>query len=76
MIENQSDLHGDVRRVLEHPGPVVCDVRVIPNESREPRLSSVQRPDGSMVSRPLEDLFPFLSREEFRANMIIPVLED
>ncbi len=76
VIENQSRLNADVRRVLDYPGPVVCDVRVIPDESRSPRLSSVQKPDGSLVSRPLEDLFPFLDRDEFRANMLIPVLEE
>jgi acetolactate synthase-1/2/3 large subunit len=76
VMENQMDLREQVRRVLAMPGPVVCDVHVIPDESREPRLSSVQRPDGSMVSRPMEDLYPFLDREEFRANMLIPVLPD
>ena len=38
--------------------------------------STMQRPDGSIVSKPLEDLFPFLDREEFRSNMLIPTLED
>ena len=76
VIEDQSDLRAAVRRVLDTPGPVVCDVRVIPDESRAPRLSSVQKPDGSMVSRPLEDLFPFLEREEFLANMIVKPLSD
>jgi acetolactate synthase-1/2/3 large subunit len=36
----------------------------------------VQKPDGSMVSRPLEDLYPFLAREEFLANMIVKPLSD
>ena len=36
----------------------------------------MQKPDGSMVSKPLEDLWPFLEREEFLANMIIPPLEE
>jgi acetolactate synthase-1/2/3 large subunit len=57
-------------------GPVVIDVRVIPDEVRAPRLQSYQRPDGSFVSKPLEDLFPFLSREEFRENMIIKPLRE
>ncbi len=76
VIEDQRDLRGAVRRVLDTPGPVVCDVHVIPDESRAPRLSSVQKPDGSMVSRPLEDLYPFLEREEFLANMIVKPLSD
>jgi acetolactate synthase I/II/III large subunit len=75
VIEDQGDLRRHVRRVLRTPGPVVCDVRVLPDESREPRLSSVQRPDGSFVSKPIEDLYPFLSREEFLSNMIVPPLE-
>jgi len=57
-------------------GPVVVDVHVIPDEVRAPRLQSYQKPDGSFVSKPLEDLFPFLDREEFRSQMIIPTLED
>ena len=75
VIEDQTALHEEVRRVLEMAGPVVCDVRVIPDEVRAPRLSSTQRPDGSFVSKPLEDLWPFLDREEFAENMIIQPLE-
>jgi acetolactate synthase-1/2/3 large subunit len=76
VIENQRNLREDVRRVLDMPGPVVCDVRVIPDEVRAPRLSSYQKPDGSFVSRPLEDLWPFLPREEFFANMIVEPLPE
>jgi acetolactate synthase-1/2/3 large subunit len=39
-------------------------------------MSSAVRADGSMVSRPLEDLWPFLDREEFKANMLIPPILD
>ncbi|MGC1784917.1 MAG: thiamine pyrophosphate-binding protein [Acidobacteriaceae bacterium] len=75
-ISNQRNLREDVRRVLDTPGPVVCDVHVIPDETRAPRLSSAQRPDGSFVSRPLEDLWPFLDRNEFLENMIVTPLQD
>jgi acetolactate synthase-1/2/3 large subunit len=76
VIADQSNLRRDVRRVLDLPGPVVCDVHVIQDEVRAPRLSSVQRPDGSFVSKPLEDLWPFLDRDEFLSNMIVrPVPE-
>jgi len=49
---------------------------VPPDEVRAPRVMSVPRPDGSMVSKPLEDLWPFLDRQEFRENMIVPPLEE
>jgi acetolactate synthase-1/2/3 large subunit len=76
IITGQRNLADDIRRVLVTPGPVVCDVHVVVDEVRQPRLSSIQRPDGSFVSKPLEDLWPFLDREEFRANMLIPVIEE
>jgi acetolactate synthase-1/2/3 large subunit len=76
VIEDQSDLREQVRRVLRMPGPVVCEVKVILDEVRAPRVTSVQRPDGSFVSKPLEDLWPFLNREEFKENMMVePVNE-
>jgi acetolactate synthase-1/2/3 large subunit len=76
VIRDQSNLREDLRRVLSRGGPLVCDTYVLPDEVRGPRLSSVQRADGSFVSKPLEDLYPFLSREEFLSNMLIPVEEE
>jgi len=74
--EGHSDLRTAVRKVLRSRGPVVCDVHVIPDEIRAPRVTSIQRPDGSFISKPLEDLWPFLDRQEFAQNMIIePVRE-
>ena len=75
-LENMNRLREKVEEILGRQGPVVCEVMVSPDAGTMPKLSSAQKPDGSMVSRPLEDLWPFLDREEFRANMIVPVLED
>ena len=74
-IEQTSDLKEKINDILHLPGPVVCEVVVVPDEPRAPSLASFQRPDGSMVSRPLEDLWPFLDRKEFLSNMIIAPLE-
>jgi acetolactate synthase I/II/III large subunit len=76
LIADQAGLRDQVRGVLSEPGPLVCDVHVVPDEIRAPRISTVQRPDGSLVSKPLEDLWPFLDREEFRENMMVPTLEE
>src|SRR5258706_5139759 len=72
VLDSEVDLGIKIREVLDMAGPVVCEVVVAPDEPRVPRLASAQRPDGTMGSRPLEDLFPFLDREEFRKNMLIP----
>jgi acetolactate synthase-1/2/3 large subunit len=76
VIYDQTRLREEVREILATPGPMVVDVRVIPDESRAPRLQSYQRADGSMASKPLEDLWPFLSREEFLENMIVAPLPE
>lgn len=75
-IENDQDLVAKVRTHLDAPGPLVIEVITPREEPRAPSLSSARRPDGSMVSKPLEDLWPFLPRDEFLANMIIPPLPD
>jgi len=75
-ISERVNLEQQVRDVLDTDGPVICEVMVAPNEERIPRAASYIKPDGSMGSKPLEDLYPFLSRDEFRAQMIIPPLED
>ena len=75
-LEDQTDLRARVAALLNEPGPLVVDVMVPPDEVRAPRVISVPRPDGSMVSKPLEDLWPFLPRDEFLSNMIVPALPE
>ena len=36
-----------------------------------PTVSSIVNPDGTMSSRPLEDMFPFLDRDEYRSNLYV-----
>ena len=75
-ITDQSRLREEVRKVLDTPGPIVCEVCCLPEEPRVPSTASGQRADGSLYSKPLEDLWPFLDREEFLANMTVPPLPE
>jgi acetolactate synthase-1/2/3 large subunit len=75
-IERVDDLRAGIRSTLEQPGPSVCEILVPKDEPREPRITSRQRADGSFVSSPLEDLFPFLDRDEFKANMLVPTISE
>ncbi len=76
LLKDQTDLQKRVREILDGDGPSVTEVMVSPDQMTMPKLSSMQRPDGSMVSKPLEDLWPFLDRSEFLSNMIIPPLDE
>jgi acetolactate synthase-1/2/3 large subunit len=66
------DLERGIQTALEHTGPYVCDIMLDPDQPFEPRISSRQLPDGSIVSSNLEDMFPFLSDEEMAENMLVP----
>ncbi len=74
-ISTQRNLRGAIRSVLESPGPVVCEIMSVADEPRMPSIEARQQPNGSMVSTPIEDLWPFLDRSEFLSNMIVPPFE-
>jgi acetolactate synthase-1/2/3 large subunit len=66
------DLGRTLPRILDAPGPHVCEVMLDPAQGFEPKLSSRRLPDGRMVSSPLEDMAPFLDRDELAANLLVP----
>lgn len=70
-IESHRNIRAKVRQILQLEGPVVCDVTISPNQTTSPRISSAKNEDGTMSSRPLEDLWPFLDRDEFKKNMLV-----
>jgi acetolactate synthase-1/2/3 large subunit len=70
-ICNDAHLRQRIREVLDAPGPVVCEVLIDPDELVYPKVTSEVCPDGSMRSRPLEDMWPLLDRSELEANMSI-----
>ncbi|HOW58289.1 MAG TPA: thiamine pyrophosphate-binding protein [Candidatus Omnitrophota bacterium] len=71
-ISNHQNIRENIAEVLAGEGPMVCEVMTDPGLVTAPRLSSEIMPNGSIVSKPLEDLWPFLDRKEFYENMIIP----
>ncbi len=75
-ILNHESIKEQIGEVLRAEGPVICEVMVDPDLQTLPRLSSQILAGGSIISKPLEDLWPFLDREEFKANMIIKPIED
>ena len=64
-----------IRAALEVPAPCVAEVKMSATQPLIPRLASKKLPDGSIKSTPLEDLYPFLPREEFAANMTVKPAE-
>tara|TARA_R110000764_G_scaffold201658_1_gene286875 strand:+ start:300 stop:2087 length:1788 start_codon:yes stop_codon:yes gene_type:complete len=75
-VDGTGDLRSTLEQALALDGPVVCEVMVEPDQAIGPRITSRIGQNGVMVSSPLEDLFPFLERDELRANMLIPLVEE
>lgn len=65
-----------VDKVLSLEGPVFCEIFTDTKQVWEPKSSTKRLDDGSLVSPPLEDLAPFLPREELRENMIVPLIDE
>lgn len=61
---------------LDGDGPVLCEVITDSVEKLGPKVSSYKKEDGNIVSKPLEDLYPFLEREEFMSNMLVKTVEE
>ncbi len=65
-----------ISEALQRGGPILCEVILDRSQGFEPKLSSKKLADGRMVTASLEDMAPFLSREELGDNMIVPLLHD
>ncbi|HZO93394.1 MAG TPA: thiamine pyrophosphate-binding protein [Candidatus Baltobacteraceae bacterium] len=67
--ERDDDVPGAIAGALARPGPVLVELRVSPVQGRIPKVSSFRRPDGSLESKPLHDMFPWLPPEEIAENV-------
>jgi len=75
-IEEGHSMEKTIREVLSQEGPALCEVMLSTTQRFVPKVSSQLKPDGKMVSKPLEDMFPFLPREEFLSNMLVEPLPE
>ena len=73
---SNAEMKKAVAEVLAAEGPVFCEIFTDTAQVWEPKSSTKRLADGTLVSPPLEDLAPFLPREELEKIMIIPMIED
>lgn len=76
----RADKNGEVDSAIEQTlaccGPALCEIFVATDQKFEPKSATKKLPDGTLVSPPLEDLAPFLPREELEKIMLIPLWEE
>ncbi len=62
-IANHAEMDSKIDEVLHYDEPVVCDVDMDEHHTYEPRIFGWKTP--------IEDMYPYLPREEFKENMLI-----
>ncbi|MCH3977634.1 MAG: thiamine pyrophosphate-binding protein [Candidatus Methanomethylophilus sp.] len=69
-VKSNAEL-SELDRILSEDAPFICEVFVTTKQAFEPKSSTKVLEDGTLYSAPLEDMYPFLSRDELKKNMYI-----
>jgi acetolactate synthase-1/2/3 large subunit len=69
-IDSYSSIESTLAKAFADDKPALIDVVVDPNQNFEPKLSSKSMPDGTIVSPEIDDMYPFLSKEEYLSNKL------
>lgn len=75
-VSSSRTLPDVIRKVMDFPNAVICEVMCIRNQEIIPSVSAFTKEDGTIVSKPLEDMYPFLDREEFSKEMIVKPIDE
>ena len=69
-IERAAEVEEKLQEVLAYEGAVICEVMTPDWQLLVPRIASDKMPDGRLVARNYEDMFPYLPAEEVKRNMV------
>ena len=73
-LKTQKSLSSDIKKVLNSKGPYLCEIIMPPNQELIPKLKTKVDANGKLVSTPLEDMYPFLPKDELLRNLYIKPL--
>lgn len=73
---SNAEMKGAVDKALAAEGSVFCEIFTDTDQVWEPKSATKRLADGTLVSPPLEDLAPFLPREELERQMFIPLVPE
>lgn len=74
-ISDNGELGKKIEEVLASESFLLCEVFCSITQIFEPKSATRKLEDGTLISPPLEDMAPFLPREELRKNMYIDLVE-
>ena len=75
-VSTHKSLKKKIQKALAARGPYILEIMMDPWQPLIPKVSSYVRADGKLISKPMEDMWPFLPREELLKNMSVPPLNE
>ena len=72
--ELSEEMEKTIEWALNHQGPCICELMLSTKQVTEPKAASKKLENGQMISAPLEDMAPFLPKDELLSNMYIPLI--
>lgn len=70
-VDNNDNIEKELEKALSMKGPVIIEVVLDSEQFFEPKLSSKVLPDGTIISPPLQDMYPFLDKGEYNDIMLV-----
>ncbi len=74
LLRSEEECDLVLEEMLCSEGPCICEVLIDEKQNFAPKSSSKVMPDGRIMSPSLDDMAPFLDREEFEAIRYMPDL--
>ena len=75
LVQAPDQMESCIREMYDLDGPVLCEVMVDPEQEVIPRQGFYEHSNGTFSPRPLEDMEPYLKRDEFERAMIVKPFE-
>ena len=72
-VKDLNSLSKGINAVLKSKTSIVCDISLKSDDTLWPKSAAIPQKNGSMLSMPLEDMTPLLSREQLKEEMIYPL---
>lgn len=72
-IAHLDELDDKLDELIRYQGPAICELITPANQLLIPRVASQKLDNGKMLSMPYDDMFPFLSREEYLQNCVYKI---
>lgn len=74
-VGSNAELDAGIARAIEANGPFLVNIEMPAMQPLIPRVQTQKTPDGKLLPPAIENMYPFLEREEFLANMIVPPVD-